>query len=168
MYKSLIRPERESDQAAIHAVHASAFPTPVEARLVDALRGASRLTVSLVAEVDGLVVGHVALSPVTIAGAADGLGLAPVAVLPVHQRCGIGGLLVKESLAAAAQLGAGLVVVLGAREYYGRFGFQPAADWGLMDEYGGGSAFQVIELRAGAIPRGAGLVRYAPEFAIVA
>ena len=59
-------------------------------------------------------------------------------------------------------------MVLGEPAYYGRFGFTAAAAWGLRDEYGGGSAFQAVELRAGAIPRGAGLVRYAPEFAVVA
>jgi putative acetyltransferase len=57
------------------------------------------------------------------------------------------------------------VVVLGGPAYYRRFGFTAAAGWGLADEYGGGDAFQVLEIRAGAIPRGAGLVRYAPEFA---
>ncbi|MCI0640707.1 MAG: N-acetyltransferase [Gemmataceae bacterium] len=95
---TLLRLEQETDQAASHAVHASAFPTAVEARLVDALRAAGRLTVSLVAVDVGQVVGHVALSPVTVAGAADGLGLAPVAVLPAHQRHGIGGRLVTKDL----------------------------------------------------------------------
>src|SRR5690606_16141665 len=63
--------------------------------------------------------------------------------------------------------GGGFVVVLGEPAYYGRFGFEAAASYGLHDEYGGGSAFQVVELRRGAIPRGAGRVRYAPEFAAI-
>jgi putative acetyltransferase len=55
--------------------------------------------------------------------------------------------------------------VLGEPEYYGRFGFRAAADFGLSDEYGGGAAFQALKLTPGALPLRAGLVRYAPEFA---
>ncbi|MCK6455296.1 MAG: N-acetyltransferase [Phycisphaerae bacterium] len=145
----------------------SAFPTAAEAGLVDALRAAGRLTVSLVAETADQVVGHVAFSPVSLAAPTHALGLAPVAVLPGYQRRGIGGKLIVEGLAACARIGAGFVVVLGEPAYYKRFGFAPAADWHMVDEYGGHAAFQAIELRAGAIPRGAGLVRYAPEFALV-
>ena len=163
----VIRPERPGDAEAIHAVHAAAFPGPDEARLVDALRAAGRLSLSLVAEADdGHVIGHVAFSPVSVDGASDGLGLAPLAVAPARQRRGVGHLLVTEGLAAAERAGAGFVVVLGDPDYYGRFGFNPAGDWGLSDEYGGGPAFQVLELRPGAVPRGAGLVRYAPEFGL--
>jgi len=161
-----VRPERPDDAPAIRRVHEAAFPTTLEGRLVDALRDAGRLTVSLVAERDREVVGHVAFSPVTLDGApgvTDGVGLAPVAVLPAHQRRGVGAQLVREGLAACAA--AGFVVVLGDPAYYGRFGFAPASRWGLRDEYGGGEAFQALELRSGGIPAGAGLVRYAPEFA---
>ncbi len=147
-------------------MHAAAFPTAAEARLVDALRAAGRLSVSLVAEAAGQIVGHIGFSPVTVAGAAGGLGLAPVAVLPTFQRRGIGGKVIVEGLAECARIGAGFVVVLGEPSYYQRFGLMPAAGWGLFDEYGGGAAFQAIELRAGAIPPGSGLVRYAPEFAL--
>ncbi len=58
-------------------------------------------------------------------------------------------------------------MVLGEPAYYSRFGFRPAPEFGLSDQYGGGSAFQVIELVPGALPVGAGLVRYAPQFAVV-
>ncbi len=161
-----IRPEQPDDRAAIYAVHAAAFATPAEARIVDALRAAGRLAVSLVAETDGRIVGHIAFSPVTVAGAADGLGLGPVAVLPAFQRRGIGSTLISEGLAECARIGVGFVVVLGEPAYYGRFGFMPAAGWGLFDEYNGGAAFQAVEPRPGAIPLRAGLVRYAPEFAL--
>jgi putative acetyltransferase len=161
----VVRPEAPSDRAAIFAVNASAFPTEAEARLVDALRAAGRLAVSLVAEDDGRVVGHVAFSPVSVGGAVDGLGLAPLAVAPDSQRRGIGGALVRAGLAAASRTGAGFVVVLGHPGYYPRFGFRRAADHGLGNEYGAGEAFMVAELRDGGLPAGGSLVRYGPEFA---
>ncbi len=163
-----VRPEEPADQAAVHEVNAHSFPTDAEARLVDALREAGRLSVSLVAVVEGEVVGHVAFSPVSLAGASDGIGLAPLAVLSAHRRRGIGEELVREGLAACKQAGCGFVVVLGDPAYYGRFGFEPASRWELCDEYGGGEAFQALESRPASIPRAGGLVRYAPEFAAVA
>jgi putative acetyltransferase len=160
-----IRAERAGDAAAIHAVHAASFPTDGEARLVDALRAAGRLVVSRVAVIDGAVVGHVAFSPVSLP---TGVGLGPVAVLPAHRRRGLAAALIRDGLAACAADGFGVVVVLGDPLYYGRFGFAPASRWGLVDEYGGGDAFQALELSPGAIAAGGrGLVRYAPEFAAV-
>lgn len=160
----VVRPEIPDDLAAIHAVHAAAFPTEDEASLVDAVRASGRLIVSLVAEEGGAVVGHIAFTPVSIDGAEAGLGLAPIAVVPEYQRRGIGSQLVREGLARASGLGVGYVVVLGHPEYYPRFGFQPAAKFGLDNEYGAGEAFMVLELRPGAVPAAGGLVRYGPEF----
>lgn len=160
-----IRRERPDDIGAIHRVHVDSFPTPVEAQLVDRLRDAAHLTVSLVAEVDGEVIGHVGFSPVSAASGAIGVGLAPVAVLPEYRRQGLAARLIEEGLNACKALGFGWAVVLGDPEYYSRFGFRPASDFGLVDEYGGGAAFQVMELAAGRIPVAAGLVRYAPAFA---
>ncbi len=160
-----IRPERPDDVEAIQAVVEQAFPTPQEARLVDLLREAGRLSASLVAEVDGRVVGHVAFSPVSTGSGAVGAGLAPLAVLETHRRRGLAARLVEAGLAACRSAGFGWVVVLGEPAYYARFGFRSAREAGLTDEYGGGDAFQVLELAPGALPKGAGLVRYAPEFA---
>ena len=165
-----IRKEQPPDAAGIYRVHAAAFPSPAEARLVNLLRDGGKLDISLVAvqtEAPGHneVVGHVALSPVTIAGRVVGLGLAPVAVLPRVQRGGIGGKLIEAGLHACRVAGIGLVVVLGDPNYYGRFGFLAARTWGLRDEYQGGDAFQAIELMPGAAPPGGGLVQYAPQFA---
>ena len=157
--------ETAADEAAIHAVHTASFPTRLEADLVDALRHAGRLMISLVAVEHGEVVGHVAFSPVTVAGTTDGVGLAPVAVLLNFRRRGIAARLIREGLAECTRRNHGFVVVLGDPRYYGRFGFTPARGWGLHDEYGGGDAFQALELRPGAIPAAGGLVRYAPEFA---
>jgi putative acetyltransferase len=160
------RPEQFSDAAAIRAILEAAFPTAAEARLVDALRASGRLVVSTIAADAGGPVGHVAFSPVTI-GDARGLGLAPMAVMPAHQNRGVGALLVREGLASCVAIGCGFVVVLGEPEYYGRFGFTRASTFGLDNEYGADEAFMVLELKAGALPPGGGLVRYAPEFALV-
>ena len=153
-----IRPERPGDAADIDRVHRTAFPGPEEAGLVADLRAAGRAAVSLVAVVDGTVVGHILLSPAT---PAPGLGLAPLAVVPAFQRRGIGSDLVRAGLEAARSTGAAYVVVLGDPAYYGRFGFRPAASLGLSCVFGGGDAFQVLAL--GSAPP-AGRITYAPEF----
>ena len=160
------RPERASEAAATRAILESAFPSAAEARLVDALRASGRLTVSMIAADASGPVGHISFSPVTVAQA-TGLGLAPMAVLPAHQNKGVGALLVREGLASCMQLGWGFVVVLGEPEYYGRFGFARASNYGLDNEYGADEAFMALELQPGSLPAAGGLVRYAPEFALV-
>ena len=160
-----IRPEQSGDAPAVRRVIESAFPTPVEADLVDTLRSSGDLWLSLVA-VDGWeVVGHVAFSPVTVDGEeASGMGLAPVAVHPDRQRQGLGTRLTMEGLAECLSAGLGFVVVVGWPAYYARFGFRPAAAFGLTSVYDAGDAFQVLELRPGGLPPPGGLVRYAPAF----
>jgi putative acetyltransferase len=159
-----VRAEAPADMPAIRALLEASFPTGAEARLVEALRAAGRLSVSLVAEAEGAVVGHVAFSPVAAEARAAGVGLAPVAVAPGHRRRGVGASLVHHGLAACVRAGFAFAVVLGDPAYYSRFGFRAASGWGLTDEYGGGAAFQARELRPRGVPRGAGLIRYAPEF----
>jgi putative acetyltransferase len=162
-----IRPEEAADRDAIRSVVAAAFPNDVEARLVDALRDNGRLLLSLVADRDGVVVGHVGISPVTLDGNAAGVGLAPLAVTPGCQRNGIGSALVQELVAQCRAGDRRFIVVLGEPAYYLRFGFTPAAERGLGNEYGAGAEFMVLELRRGGIPPAGGLIRYAPEFATV-
>jgi putative acetyltransferase len=163
-----IRLEQPADAEAIHAVHRAAFPTAEEAHLVDRLRARGHARVSLVAEADGQIVGHILFSPVTIdtpAGPRIGLGLAPLAVLPAHQNRGVGSALVRDGLAACRQQGCAFVVVLGHTGYYPRFGFRHARAAGLTNEYGADEAFMVLEFQAGALPAEGGLVRYGPELA---
>jgi putative acetyltransferase len=88
-----------------------------------------------------------------------------VAVVASHRRRGIAAELMRAALDACPEAGFGWAVVLGDPAYYGRFGFRTAGEFGLSDEFRGGSAFQAIELLPGALPRNAGLVRYATEFA---
>jgi putative acetyltransferase len=164
-----VRPEQAADADAVRRVHEAAFPTPVEARLVDRLRSGGTALVALVAEEGGEVVGHVLFSPVTVETGNDtttgGVGLAPVAVLPAYQSRGIGSRLVREGLEACRRAGHPFAVVLGGPDYYRRFGFRRAADFGLGNEYGADEAFMAIELRPGGLPAEGGLVRYSEEFA---
>jgi len=163
-----IRPSRTDDRDEIRRVHTSAFPTDGEARLVDALLDAEQDVVSLVAEADGRVVGHILFSPVTVephAGSTQGLGLAPLAVLPELQKRGVGSALTRTGIEACRDLGYGFLVVLGHTAYYPRFGFSRALPHGLENEYGADEAFMVLELQTGALAGIRGLVRYAPEFA---
>ena len=162
-----VRPETPADVPSVRAVHRAAFPSPLESRLVDALRAAGKATLSLVAEEDARVVGHVLFSPVSVEGtAARGVGLAPLAVLPGHQRGGHGSTLVREGLTRTAALGYDFVVLLGEPDYYRRFGFVPASRFGLRNEYGVDAPFMAYALRPGGLDRIAGLVRYAPEFGL--
>lgn len=164
----IIRPETQLDCQEISELLTAAFPTAVEAKLVVALRRANRLTVSLVAVANDSIIGHVAFSPVSATFGAVGVGLAPVSVAEAHRHQGVAASLIRAGLEACRDAGLGWAVVLGDPHYYGRFGFRPAADFGLADEYGGGAAFQALELLPNALPQGAGLVRYSEEFAVFA
>ncbi len=166
-----IRPRRRPDDAALAHLHEAAFGNPAEARLVAALHGTGQAVVSLVAELPGVlpspIVGHILFSRVQVAGCTPGsvLGLAPMAVLPEHQRTGIGSELVRRGLLACHAHGAIACVVLGHPEYYPRFGFQPADTFGLHCEYDvPREVFMAQELVTSALGEASGLVRYAPEF----
>jgi putative acetyltransferase len=162
-----IRRERPADAAAVRHVHERAFGRNAEAGLVDALRAACKAVVSLVAQEDDQVVGHILFSLVTIAGAPTRVrcvGLAPVSVLPEFQNKGIGSRLVREGLVACRDAGCNVVVVLGRVGYYSRFDFVRASDFGLQNEYGATDAFMVIELDPGILENAGGLVRFAREF----
>ena len=135
----IIRDEQPDDPPSIRAIIAAAFATArysdgTEAAIVDGLRKAGVLTVSLVAIDGGELVGHVAFSPVTIAGADLGwFGLGPVAVRPDRQGGGVGQALVRAALDRLIGMGARGSVVLGEPEYYGRFGFEVRAGLHLAD-----------------------------------
>jgi len=162
-----IRAERKADTVAIQAVNESAFETPAEAGLVSALREQARPLVSLVAEVDGAIVGHIMFSPVFLSGHPDLeiMGLAPMAVVPERQREGIGSALVRAGLEECRRLGFGAVVVLGHPEYYSRFGFSPSVHFGIGCQYDvPEGVFMALELRPGSLGDAAGEVEYHPAF----
>ena len=163
----LIRAEEEKDWVAVHAVNASAFETDAEARLVARLREQAQPVVSLVAEDDGQIVGHIIFSPVALSGEAHRkiLGLGPMAVLPTHQRKGIGSALVRAGLEEAKQLGFGAVVLVGHPEFYPRFGFRPASRFDIACEFDvPEEAFMALELQPGFLADASGTIEYHPAF----
>jgi putative acetyltransferase len=129
-FNMLIRNETKADIDAISSVTISAFRTlaisgHTEQFIINALRDANALTISLVAEIDGQVVGHIAFSPVTISGgSADWYGLGPVSVLPEHQKQGIGKSLINEGISSLKARGGKGCVLVGDPGYYLRFGFR--------------------------------------------
>jgi putative acetyltransferase len=163
----LIRPERGDDHAAVHALNVSAFESPIEAALVDRLRHQADPVVSLVAEVDGVVVGHIMFTPVTLPNHQHlrMMGLAPMAVAPTEQGRGIGSALVRSGLACCTRMGFGAVVVLGHPGYYPRFGFKPGAGFGLSCEYDAPpEAFMAVELQPNYLAEASGTVFYHGAF----
>lgn len=142
--EALIRNETAADADAITAVTLAAFATleisqHTEQFIVKALRAAGALAVSLVAELDGRVVGHVAFSPVVLSdGTPDWHGLGPVSVLPAHQRQGIGKALIRQGLARLQAMGARGCCLVGHPDYYRKFGFRnldQLAHAGVPPEY---------------------------------
>ena len=162
-----IRSEQPADIAAVRAVNGAAFETSTEADLVDALRTEAHPIVSLVAEENGAVVGHILFSPVTLLGHADlkVMGLAPMAVLPGQQRQGIGSALVRAGLQRCRELGCDAVVVLGHAGYYPRFGFVPASRFGIASEYDvPEDVFMALEIKRGVLRDKSGTARYHAAF----
>ena len=165
----ILRRELAADRAAVHSVHRRAFARPgvdvaPEATLVDELRDDGDIVpgLSIVADLDGAVVGHVVCSRARI-GERPSLGLGPLGVLPDHQRRGVGTALMHAVLAAADVLDATEVVLLGSPAYYSRFGFVLAAPLGITPpEPGWGPHFQVRRLTGWDGANGP--FRYAPAF----
>ncbi len=152
----------------MNAVQEAAFARPNEALLVSALRSSADLQLSLVAEVDGEIVGHVFFSPVELdspGGFPPCCGLAPIGVHPSQQGRGVGSSLIRSGLQQCARLGWRAVFLVGNPAYYSRFGFALAAPMGLR--YGSealDSVFQVLELESGALRACSGWVRYDRAF----
>lgn len=128
--KIVIRNETDGDAGAITEVTVAAFESlaisnHTEQFIVEALRAADALAVSLVAELDGRVIGHIAFSPVTMSdGTRDWYGLGPVSVLPECQRQGIGKALIREGLSRLKAMNARGCCLVGHPDYYRKFGFQ--------------------------------------------
>lgn len=161
-----IRRETEKDFEEVFRVVSLAFENEAEAKLVEKLRRVEP-HISLVAETEGKIAGHIFFSPMTFEGEkTDFLGLAPMAVLPEFQNQGIGSKLVREGLRICAEENFTAVFVLGHAEYYPRFGFETAKTRGFTSEYPvPDEHFMVLELEKDALKGKRGLIKYSPEFA---
>lgn len=122
-----VREERPDDRAAVRRVEEAAFGRPDEADIVDALRDDPAWALSLVAEVEGAIVGHLVFSRGDRA-----MTLGPLAVAPEHQRSGVGAALMAAGLERVDEP----VVLLGHADYYTRFGFRPAGPEGITNQWG--------------------------------
>jgi putative acetyltransferase len=164
----IIREERVEDFPAVFEINTLAFDTEAEARLVNLMRRKARPVISLVAERDDKLIGHIMFTPVQIDEEAAGgrtMGLGPMAVHPEVSGQGVGARLVQAGLDACRALRTELVFVVGDPEYYSRFGFKPAGDSGFShkDEKMA-DAFSVLELTKGAASGLSGVVLYHPAF----
>jgi putative acetyltransferase len=166
-----IRSEVASDYAAVREVHTLAFGRDNEARLVEAIRASPAFIpqLSLVAAEEGRVAGHILFSRIHIRSErinVPALALAPLAVLPSLQNRDIGSQLVRQGLEECRRLQHAIVIVLGHRNYYPRFGFSPAKAKGIEAPFPvSEGAFMVLELRAGSLNGVRGTVEYPPTFA---
>ncbi len=161
-----IREEQARDIIAIDRVNHTAFGTRDEANLVSRLRSRSAISLSLVAEEEHEVIGHILFSPVMVGSNQHGLlGLGPMSVLPEHQHMGVGSLILKTGLERCRIMGYGAVVVLGNPGFYGKQGFTPASGFGLSCTYDApDGAFMALELIPMVLKGCRGTVHYQPEF----
>jgi putative acetyltransferase len=156
-----VRDESPGDWQNVYQVVSSAFGQSTEAELVRELREAGDSVVSLVADEDGQIVGHVLLSRMDAPFPA--LALAPLSVIPTRQRNGIGSALVTRALSSVRGKGWAAIFVLGDPKYYERFGFDTEAAAGFTSPYAG-SHFMVLSLSP-SLPTTTGELRHAPAFA---
>ena len=164
-----IGPEEPGDIAEVRALNERAFGQPDEAGIVDSIRTACPDVVSLVAVDGGQVVGHIFFSPVLVSGESgtvQGMGLAPMAVLPENQRQGIGSLLVRAGIEALHKQKCPFIIVLGHPKYYPRFGFVPASRHDLSCQWDGipDDVFMVLILEKKGMVDVSGIARYRDEF----
>lgn len=166
-----IRPECASDLEPIRSVNRAAFGREAEAELVDRLRACGEFfsALSLVASDEtGRVVGHILLTRAVVeteAGRFAALALGPMAVEPMLQRRGVGGALIREAIRRAVAMGESLVIVLGRPEYYPRFGFERASQWGIRPPFEAPDEAWMALWIGGAAPcQLDGVVRYAEPF----
>lgn len=164
-----VRPERPEDIPRVRKINWTAFEQPAEAEIVDRLRENCPEALSLVAEEEGQIVGHILFSPVELKSrnkVIRGVGLAPMAVLPERQRQGIGSRLVWSGLDRLKDQACPFVIVLGHPEYYPRFGFERASKYGITGQWAGvpDEAFMIIVFDEGVLQGVSGVARYRAEF----
>jgi putative acetyltransferase len=167
-YSPAIREETPDDHAAIRKVNLLAFGGSEEADIVDRLRSGGLVVASLVAVLDGQVVGHILFSELPVDAqhsTIPAVSLAPMAVRPEWQRRGIGSELVRRGLEVCRERGKAAVLVLGHPEYYPRFGFSSELAKNLRSPFSG-EAWMAVELTPGVLSGIQGTVRYPDAFGL--
>ena len=171
-----IRKETPDDYDRVIELTEKAFETLEisdhnEGKLVDKLREAPTFIdeLSLVAELNGQIVGHILFTPIIIDNGLQqfqSLVLAPVSVLPEFQKLGIGGKLILAGHQKAKESGFHSIILIGHPEYYPRFGYKPASTWGIKTHYElpSDDVFMAVELTEGALGNVSGVVIFPPEF----
>jgi len=164
-----IRLEKPEDVPQVRGIHERAFRQPTEADAVDRLRLTCPEALSVVAEDGGRIVGHILFTPVIIDSPkrkVEGMGLAPMAVLPKCQRQGIGSKLVEHCLKILRERGCPFVIVLGHPEYYPRFGFVPASTYNLTSQWKNvpDESFMILVFDEEILQGVSGVARYRDEF----
>ncbi|MEG2812939.1 MAG: N-acetyltransferase [Clostridium sp.] len=171
----IIRQEEEKDYKDVESLIEEAFRNEEysdhrEHLLVNRLRKGDAFIkeLSLVAECEGVILGHIMLTKINIkgeSGSVEALALAPVSVIPSHQRKGIGSRLIKESIRIAKNLNYDSIILLGHPEYYPRFGFNKASDYEIYPPFEvPDECFMALELNENSLDRVNGTVVYSKEF----
>ncbi len=165
----IIRQEMASDHEKVYEINRLAFNQENESKLIERIRESNNHVpeLSLIAEIDDKIVGHIFFSKITIVGDStyDSLALAPMAVTPEYQRKGIGSKLVAKGLEKGKELGFNSIIVLGHKDYYPKFGFQRASKWGIKCPFEvPDEVFMAIELTEKALDGKSGIVQYPDEF----
>lgn len=164
-----IRAEKWEDGEEIYQINQLAFKGHDEGKLVDNIRSTDAFIpeLSLIAEKNNIIVGHILFSHIHIVSRKEwpSLALAPMAVLPAYQKKGIGSALIQEGLKRARAMGFPSVIVLGHKDYYPKFGFEKASKWGIKCPFEvPEESFMARELFTGALDAKPGIVRYSAVF----
>ena len=163
-----IREERSDDVPAVRDLNRRAFGQDQESNIVDALRANGAALLSLVATLNDQVVGHIMYSPVSIEGNVTGAALGPMALLPEHQRQGIGSKLIETGNQKLKDAGYPFITVVGHADYYPRFGFRPAGEHGIKCEWDvPDDVFMLLVLDEAKTEGVSGLAKYRHEFSSV-
>ncbi len=165
----IVRRERPEDISSVRIINKQVFGKPVEVDIVDKLRQTCLKVLSLVAEHEGRIVGHIIFSPAQVKRGKrviKGMGLVPMTVLLERQREGIGSQLITYGLKILQDQHCPFVIVLGNPDYYPRFGFKPTSKYGLKSQWPNipDEAFMVLIFYKTKMAGVSGIVRYRNEF----
>jgi putative acetyltransferase len=164
-----IREEKPDDYNAVKNVNDMAFNQPLEGNIIDKLRHSDANILSLVAETDGNIAGHIFFSTAEVGGEngkIKGMGLAPMAVLPAYQKQGVGKRLITEGIERMKKQSVPFIIVIGHAHYYPKFGFEVASKYGLKCQWAGvrDEVFMVLILDNAKMKGVRGVVRYREEW----